>query len=99
MASEALIRISRRDEDVSILISDNGKGFSMSKYKSSKEKQGLGLAGITERVKLLNGTLEIETEERRGTKLKIMIPINFRNQKCLPGADRKNQKAKIQIKN
>lgn len=71
-ATEARINISRKEDSVSITISDNGKGFSMSR---NENKSSMGLTGISERVKMLKGTLYIESEEGKGTLVKVLIPI------------------------
>lgn len=70
-ATESLIKILRRENSVSILISDNGKGFSLNK---DVNKNSLGLSGISERVKMLGGTMNIESEEGDGTRVKIDLP-------------------------
>lgn len=72
-ASEAIIKITRKDDFVSIIISDNGKGFSLSK---DVNKNSLGLSGISERVKMLGGTLKIESEKGEGTVFKIDLPTS-----------------------
>jgi len=71
-ATQAAIKINRTDENIIITISDNGKGFSKS---SALQKNSMGLSGISERVKLLGGNLEIESDH--GTILKINLPLSF----------------------
>ena len=50
-------------------ISDNGRGFDVTSVT-----KGLGMHGIEERVEALNGTLMIESGQRRGTHYRIKIP-------------------------
>ncbi|MEO7358115.1 MAG: two-component regulator propeller domain-containing protein, partial [Ignavibacteria bacterium] len=71
-ATQTNIKISRADENLFITISDNGKGFSKS---NALKKNSMGLSGISERVKILGGNLEIESEPGKGTVLKISLPV------------------------
>ncbi len=74
-SSEAIIKISNLKETISILISDNGKGFDIT---NNVNKNSLGLSGISERVKMLEGTLIIDSGKTEGTLLKILIPISLK---------------------
>lgn len=70
-SAEAIIKISCTKESVCILISDNGEGFE----KAKAGKGNLGLSGISERVKMLGGRLNIESGKGEGTLMKILIPV------------------------
>lgn len=72
-ATEAEIKINRTDQNIFIIISDNGKGF-LKNY--AFRKNSMGLSGISERIKLLGGNLEIESESGNGTVLKITLPVS-----------------------
>jgi signal transduction histidine kinase len=72
-ATEAGVIINRTDENIFIMISDNGRGFSKS---NALRKNSMGLSGISERVKLLGGNLEIESESGNGTVLRISLPVS-----------------------
>ncbi len=75
-AKQVWIKISRTDDAVKILIKDDGKGFDPKKYDTELiPSSGLGLAGIAERVKILNGDCNIEAARKKGASLKISIPI------------------------
>lgn len=71
-ATKAGIKITRTEENVYISISDNGKGFSMN---YALRKNSMGLSGISERIKLLGGNLDINSESGNGTFLKISLPV------------------------
>jgi signal transduction histidine kinase len=71
-ATEAGIIINRTYENIFITISDNGRGFSKS---NALRKNSMGLSGISERVKLLEGNLEINSESGNGTVLRIRLPV------------------------
>ncbi|MEO6694400.1 MAG: triple tyrosine motif-containing protein, partial [Ignavibacteria bacterium] len=70
-ATDSSIKILRTDENLFITISDNGKGFVKS---NALRKNSMGLSGISERVRLLGGTLEINSEGSGGTTLRIILP-------------------------
>lgn len=58
---------------VFIHIEDDGKGFNPSKTKGQKSN---GLNNISDRVSLLSGKIFIASENLKGTKINIEIPIN-----------------------
>jgi signal transduction histidine kinase/ligand-binding sensor domain-containing protein len=76
---EAYLKTSERN--LTILVSDDGTGFDPQKKKIlSTEKGGFGLLGISERVKMLGGTEEIDSSPAAGTTILIRIPIPQRKQ-------------------
>lgn len=72
-AKNAKIEISVIDNNISMNIIDDGKGF---KLKSEIETPGgFGLNNMRNRVRILNGTINIISEAAKGTKLEITIPV------------------------
>jgi len=71
-ASSGEISIRRNQSTVSITIRDNGKGFST----DGTNNLGFGLAGISQRVRMMDGTFSIESAPGTGTALHIIIPID-----------------------
>lgn len=69
-ATVVSINLNYLDKKVFLFISDNGKGFDVSKLSTLK---GMGLENIRERVNLLNGILEIDSRPGYGTKVKVII--------------------------
>ena len=60
---------------MNILVNDDGDGFDHKKYTADQtQSKGLGLAGIAEHVKILNGKLKIDTAPLKGTRLIVTIP-------------------------
>lgn len=51
-------------------ISDNGDGF-----KASSTSRTFGLLGMKERVIMINGIFDIESEAGKGTKIKVKVPL------------------------
>ncbi|MEP7146003.1 MAG: triple tyrosine motif-containing protein, partial [bacterium] len=73
-ATEVLTKIKKSTIDISILISDNGKGIDSGKNDLNPQRKGFGLTGIPERVKLFGGSFNIESGLQKGTKVHIIIP-------------------------
>ena len=74
-ADEVLINLNKSKNHISILISDNGKGFNPGRINENRDKHGFGLKGMKERLKLFNGKLEIASTQGKGTDVKLFIPF------------------------
>ncbi len=70
------VRLVYAEDDVSLKISDNGKGFER-KEAESRSRDGLsfGLRSIEERVQRERGRLDVVTEEGRGTTIYVRLPV------------------------
>jgi signal transduction histidine kinase len=74
-ANTAAVKIDYDQNQVILIIRDNGQGFEPPPRLSELARTGkLGLAGMTERVQLLGGTLHIESRPGQGTELTIVVP-------------------------
>jgi len=60
------------DSGVSVVVSDDGPGFSSS--KQLKVGNRLGLRGLRQRIESIGGTFEIWSLEGKGTKLRLRLP-------------------------
>jgi signal transduction histidine kinase len=76
-ATEATVVIKKQPTTVSISIRDNGKGFDPARSSAQMEDFGYGLSGIAERVRILKGTLVIESQPGAGTSVTAEIPFKF----------------------
>lgn len=70
-ASQATINISQDEEDITILIEDNGIGMNTSQIDIQK---GMGLHSIKTRVQYLDGNFTIDSTPSKGTTIIIQIP-------------------------
>lgn len=70
-ASKLAIQIVKDEEGISVTIEDNGKGFNKGKIDI---KSGIGLSNIYSRVEFLKGTVDIDSNEGKGTLVAIHIP-------------------------
>jgi signal transduction histidine kinase len=68
--TEAEIRIEQTAKSISVVISDNGRGFDL-----AKNTTGFGLQGMDERVMLLSGKLEIITAPNWGCRIVAILPL------------------------
>ncbi|MEK4248279.1 MULTISPECIES: sensor histidine kinase [Paenibacillus] len=72
-ASRVSIVLSYMNDKLQISVNDNGKGF---KRKPDNDDQAhYGIIGMYERVDLLEGTIDIQSEPYKGTGIKIQIPL------------------------
>jgi PAS domain S-box-containing protein len=75
-ATEATLKIKFTPKKVKFSITDNGKGFKLPEMESDFARKGkLGLIGIQERVRLLNGKVSITSQEGKGTILTVEVAI------------------------
>jgi len=75
-ASKAEVNIEFCESTIRVSVSDNGKGFEPPGNAESLLRTGkLGLAGIEERVRLLGGSLKVQSEPGKGTTLVAEAPI------------------------
>jgi signal transduction histidine kinase len=74
-ATHVDVSLSRRGQIVRLSVADNGRGFSHNATKMFQRWTGIGLLGMRERVELLGGWLEIETELGRGLRTVANLPV------------------------
>jgi PAS domain S-box-containing protein len=65
------VQLSEHSNEIHLTISDAGKGFDT----GAKPDRGLGLASMEERVRLVKGTIAIDSKPMRGTSIRIRIPF------------------------
>jgi signal transduction histidine kinase len=73
------VRLRRLSDDIHFTFSDSGAGFDL---EAARNNGGLGLLGMEERLKLLNGTVSIESRLQRGTTIHVRVPLTSRSD-CL----------------
>ena len=75
-ATNAEVRVEFKDGETKITVEDNGKGFYVPVGIGGFAKDGkLGLAGMQERAKLLDGVVVVESEPGKGTSVFIQAPV------------------------
>jgi signal transduction histidine kinase len=69
------VLLSRGSEEIILTVSDSGIGFDP---VAAMKSRGLGLTSMKERLKLVDGTLWIESESGIGTTVHVRVPIHMR---------------------
>lgn len=67
------IEVSFKKDSVKMSIADDGIGFSMDEV--ALDGKNFGISIIKERISLLHGKIEIDTEKEKGTRVFIEVPI------------------------
>jgi signal transduction histidine kinase len=67
------VELFQASDTIHLTVSDPGVGFDP---KVEKHGSGLGLASMKERLKLVKGTLSIESKTERGTRIDATVPVN-----------------------
>ena len=57
--------------EIHLIVRDSGKGFDV---EAALEGEGLGLTSMRERVRLVNGTISIESMPMGGTTIHVRVP-------------------------
>lgn len=70
-ARNVSISLHGAQDSVRLTVQDDGVGFDVAK----KSETGLGLIGIAERVRDLNGKLRIDSQKGNGTTLEVELPL------------------------
>jgi signal transduction histidine kinase len=77
-ATRVDVLLERRDEQVILVVEDNGHGFAADLAQQAQAGH-LGLVGMQERAEMLNGTLVIESTPDSGTTIVIEVPYAHTN--------------------
>lgn len=71
-ADRVEVQLGADDNEISLLVSDLGKGFDI---EAARHGAGLGLTSMQERVRLVNGTIAIESKPMSGSKIHVIVPF------------------------
>jgi PAS domain S-box-containing protein len=67
------VRLWGTSDEIHLTVKDSGTGFDR---EAAKESRGLGLISMEERLKLVNGTLSIDSQPKRGTTIHARVPFD-----------------------
>ena len=73
-AHTARVSLRRRHNQVTLTVEDDGAGFDP-EVPAESNGSGLGLFGMRERLALVNGELEVESQKGKGTKIIACVPL------------------------
>src|SRR5215469_5286332 len=66
------VRLSEHSNQAHLTVSDSGKGFNV---EAAMKGKGLGLTSMRERVRLVSGTIAIESKPMKGTTIHVSVPL------------------------
>lgn len=76
-ATSVSVSLQQQEGDLLLLIHDNGIGFDVQKALGKAARgQSMGLLGMQERIRFLNGSIAIESAPGRGTDVRVRIPLS-----------------------
>jgi len=75
-AKKVWVKVEIQPEWVRSVVKDDGKGFDLDEVLESEDTSRFGLVSMRERVELLDGEMEVDTEPGRGTRIDITIPLH-----------------------
>ena len=76
------VQLSQDASEVHLIITDQGIGFDV---HEAMQKSGLGLVSMRERVRLLKGTIAIESKPMYGATVHVRVPLQSDHRSELAG--------------
>jgi PAS domain S-box-containing protein len=70
--NRAEVQLREQPGEVELIVRDSGRGFDV---EAAKQGRGLGLTSMRERVRLVGGTIVIDSKPSRGTTVQILVPL------------------------
>lgn len=74
-ATNVELHVLDKEDEIYVLLKDDGRGFDT----SARSNSGLGLRSMTERGKLLGGSVEFHSTPNEGTIVEVRIPIEVKS--------------------
>ena len=71
-AKRASVTLIEEQGSVALSIKDDGVGF---RVEAAEGKGGLGMIGMKERARIVNGKLSIQTGPGKGTTIELVVPL------------------------
>ena len=68
------VQLQRTSDEIHLTVSDYGAGFNL---EAARKGHGLGLNRMQERLKLVKGSLSIDSQPRRGTSIDSRVPLSL----------------------
>ncbi len=69
-----VVRLNAMPDEIHFTVSDSGAGFEL---ETEKKARGLGLNRMRERLKLVKGSLSVDSEVKRGTTIHAYVPVTL----------------------
>lgn len=76
-ATSVSVALRRHEGDLLLLVRDNGSGFEVQKALAEATRgQSMGLLGMQERIRVLNGSFSIDSNPDQGTEVRVRVPLS-----------------------
>ena len=69
------VRLRKVRAGICLEVTDDGRSFQEQPQSSAKKNQRLGLLGMQERVRLVNGKFSVKPQPGRGTTIRVVLPF------------------------
>ena len=70
------VQLREASGEIDLMVRDSGKGFDL---EAALQGKGLGLTSMRERVRLVNGTISIESKPLAGTTIHVRVPLESKH--------------------
>jgi PAS domain S-box-containing protein len=70
------VQLGKNSCEVHLTVRDSGRGFDIG---AASQSRGLGLTSMKERVRLVGGTIGIESKPRGGTRIHVRVPLDSKH--------------------
>jgi signal transduction histidine kinase len=77
-AKRVEVELAEHSNEVHLTVSESGKGFDI---EVARQGRGLGLTSMQERVRLMSGTISIDSKPMDGTTIHVRVPIELEHEK------------------
>jgi signal transduction histidine kinase len=67
------VQLTEGPGEIHLMVSDSGRGFDL---EAALRGKGLGLTSMRERIRLVNGTISIDSKPTRGTRIDVHVPLS-----------------------
>ena len=75
-ATEVRVQLRRSGDAVELLVTDDGRGFDEQAFASTEERRKhFGLVSMRERAALAGGSLDVESQPGKGTRIRARFPV------------------------
>ena len=74
------VQLAENSGEIHLVVSDSGRGFDI---EAARRAGGLGLTSMQERVRLVGGTIVIDSKPLAGTTIRVSVPFGF--ERCSQG--------------
>jgi len=76
-ATDIRIELGRKEEQVKLVISDNGRGVDVNDLADAYKRNRLGVYGMRERAELLGGRFDFTSQPGQGATISVLLPIRL----------------------